>query len=63
LDIGSKIRTFRKRKGISQRELAKLIGKSHSTVSKYEINQRNPSPGTLVTIAENLDIKAADLFN
>ena len=62
MDIGSKIRSFRKMKGISQRELAKRIGKSHSTVSKYEYNQRNPSPGTLVSIAENLDIKASDFF-
>ena len=36
IEIGQRIRAFRKGKGLSQTELAEKIGKSLRTVQKYE---------------------------
>lgn len=43
------LKTFRKRSGLSQRELALLLGCKHgSKVSRYERDERLPSPRTLI---------------
>ena len=37
----STVRRWRKEKGLTQLEAAKLLGVHHSTLSKYESNDRN----------------------
>lgn len=53
--LGSRLKYLRERKGLSQRDLAKMIQVSSSTVAMYELNQRSPDNVTV--------IKLADFFN
>lgn len=56
---GEDIRRERERLGITQDELAKLLGVAANTVSRWEIGQRNPHPLTLKAIRTVLaEVKA-----
>jgi transcriptional regulator with XRE-family HTH domain len=63
LDIGIKIKEFRKSKGLTQQELAEKIGVTAVTVTRYENNSRKPDFVILNEIADALDCKLADLVN
>lgn len=43
IQIGSTIKELRKAKGISQKEMSKLLDIPYSTYSNYENNNREPS--------------------
>lgn len=53
--IGLRIRERRKALGMSQEELADLIGSSQRQVSKYEIGQNDPTGDVLTKLADTLD--------
>jgi len=54
--FGEKLRTLRKRDGVSLRKLASMLGySSHSLITYIESNERKPSA--------ELVIKIADIFN
>ena len=56
---GEDIRREREKLGITQDELAKLLGVATNTVSRWEIGQRNPHPLTLKAIRTVLaEVKA-----
>lgn len=50
--IGEKIRSLRKRKGLSQRKLADLLGVSPSAIAMYETDKRTPDNELLGKIAD-----------
>lgn len=50
--IGSKIKQLRKIMHLTQKDLAKLLGLSTSTVQKYELEQREPTIETLSKMSE-----------
>lgn len=50
--IGSKLKTLRKAKKLTQEDLAGLIGVKRATISNYEINRRQPSLSELKRFAE-----------
>lgn len=50
--IGSKLRTLRKAKKLTQDEFASLIGVKRATISNYEIDRRQPSLSELTRFAE-----------
>lgn len=50
--IGSKLRELRKKRGISQEDLAKVLGVTKSTISKYELGQREPDINAILKISE-----------
>lgn len=50
--LGLNLRRLRRLRDISQQELADGIGKSHSTISKYEKANVKPEPDVLQEIAE-----------
>jgi transcriptional regulator with XRE-family HTH domain len=52
----------RQKKGLSQRELAKLLKRPHSVIGMIEANQRQVNVPEFIAIAEALDADAADLF-
>ncbi|MBR7122994.1 MAG: helix-turn-helix transcriptional regulator [Oscillospiraceae bacterium] len=54
--IGSRIKAARKRRGMSQKALAKRICKCASAVSGYENDFQIPPLDVLVTIAKVLDV-------
>jgi len=61
--FGTKLREYRRRVGMSQRELARRIGRDFSYISKVE-NDRLPPPAadTVVKICEVLNIEPNELL-
>jgi transcriptional regulator with XRE-family HTH domain len=49
-------------KGISQTELAEILGKSFSTVNAYCANRQQPSLEVLAEIADFLSVSIKDLI-
>jgi transcriptional regulator with XRE-family HTH domain len=60
--VGNKIREFRKRRNLTQKELGEKIGVKHNTISAYENGTNSPEQSALFKIARALDIKVDDLF-
>lgn len=54
--IGERLQELRKDRGMSQEELANILGVSHYTVSSYECNRSDPDDKSKVTIAKLFDI-------
>lgn len=52
VDISNKITLLRKQKGLSQTELAKLVGCSREIISKYEKDNATPSIDIAKKIAD-----------
>ena len=60
-ELGQKIKTARKQKGLSQEQLAELVGYKVGTISKYEQGYRIPDIGMLRKIAFVLECNLAEL--
>ena len=56
MTFGEKIRTARKLKNMTQRELASLIGAKHNSISDWENDKNRPDPETIELICGILDI-------
>lgn len=63
LRIGKRLRYYRKRRDITLDELASLINKSRSTISKYEQGSIAPDIETLYLIARMLNISIYQLLD
>ncbi|WP_126424969.1 helix-turn-helix domain-containing protein [Brevibacillus marinus] len=61
MDIGTTIRTIRKRKGITIAQLCEATGLSKGFLSQVENNKTSPSISTLETIAHYLNVPLAYL--
>ena len=62
LDVGARLRAVRERAGLSQRELAKRAGVTHSTISLIEQEAHAPSLASLHRILSAIPISIADFF-
>lgn len=62
INIGIRLKKIRTKKGVSQTELAKLVGVSPSSISQIESNQIYPSLPALMKMAEILSIDMASFF-
>lgn len=62
MDIGERIKGFRKEKGLTQQELAKSTGLSRSYLSDVENNRKNPSIRTVESIAKKLNTTLCELL-
>ncbi len=51
LNMGSKIKKARKDAGLSQKQLASLVGVSDKAISAYEVNRAEPPPSMLREIS------------
>ena len=60
-ELGQKIKSVRKQKGLSQEQLADLVGYKVGTISKYEQGYRIPDIGMLRKIAAALECNLAEL--
>ena len=60
--LSTVIARVRKRRGLSQRDLAALLKRPHSVVGMIESNQRQVNVPEFLAIAEALDTDPADLF-
>ena len=54
--LGSRIKQARKNKGLTQRQLADLIGAKHNSISNWEKDQNKPDPDTIELLCGVLDI-------
>jgi transcriptional regulator with XRE-family HTH domain len=61
LYIGDRLRTLRKRKLLTQEQLAERSGIAVSTVIRVERNQVEPQGATIRKLAEALEIKPEEL--
>jgi len=62
LDLGQRLRELRTRKGLSQTELARLVGVTPSTISQVESNLIYPSMPALLKMAEVLSVDVPSFF-
>lgn len=60
--IGEKIRTLRRKEGLSQEELAFRIGVSRQTISKWESDAMNPNMDSIRALCDIFDVKADFFF-
>ncbi len=61
LPLGRRIRTLRKRRGVTQAALARLIDISASYLNLLEHNQRSITPSILVRLAKALDVNVNEI--
>ena len=59
----SKLAVWRKRRGFSQRALAKLSKVSYVTIARLETGRFDPRLSTLRQLAKVLKVKARDLLD
>ena len=62
-EIGNKIKELRKKKGLSQEELAELASVNLRTIQRIESNESEPRGNTLNLICKVLDINAEDILD
>ena len=61
-DLGKRLKEFRTKRGLSQTELAKLVGVTPSTISQVESNLIYPSLPALLKMAEVLAVELSSFF-
>ncbi len=62
LVLHNNVARFRKEKGMSQSELAKMVGVSRNTISSIETGQFNPTAKLALILCIALDKKFEELF-
>lgn len=62
LVLKNKIKEVRQERGLSQEELAKLVGVSRNTISSIETGQFSPTAKLALILCIALDKKFEDLF-
>ena len=61
-DFAKNLRQFRKEKGYTQIELAKLINYGYTAIANYESTRNEPSLDTLIELARILDVTIDELI-
>ena len=56
MSFGENLVSLRKRKGVSQEQLAEVLGLTRQTVSKWELNQSTPDLQYIVHISEYFNV-------
>lgn len=62
MEIGRRLQAIRKAKGLSQRELAKRVKVTNSTISLIEQNKVSPSISSLKKVLDGIPISLAEFF-
>lgn len=58
METGKRIRDYRKKAGLSQKELGERLGVSQQHIAQYESGKRLPKLSTMVKLASALNIDA-----
>lgn len=61
MNIGQNIRIYRKKAGLSQKELGEKLGVSQQHIAQYENGKRTPKLETIIKIASALDCEVSDI--
>lgn len=62
LILKNRLKEIRTKQGLSQNELAKIVGVSRNTISSIEIGQFNPTAKLALILCIALDKKFEELF-
>ncbi|MCQ2383231.1 MAG: helix-turn-helix transcriptional regulator [Clostridia bacterium] len=62
LELNNHLKERRSEKGLSQEELAKLVGTTRQTIISIEKKQFNPTTKLAILLSVALDCKVEDLF-
>ena len=62
-DIGKFIQEIRKEKGLTQKELAEIVGVSDKTISKWENGNSSPDTSMLLSLSEALEVTVNELLS
>ncbi len=62
-EIGSRIRKYREKLGMSQNELAEQLGIKHSRVSNWEQGTNRPDADLLAELCRVLNVSPSELLN
>lgn len=62
-EFGERLKKFRKDKGLSQENLARVIGKDATTIGRFESGRLIPDAEQITLICNELEINESDLFN
>lgn len=60
--IGKRLKEIRKQKGMTQKQLAEMIGVSVSTIKKWEQDIVDPNTSAMISIAVALNVSLDYLF-
>ena len=60
--LGETIRTAREAHGLGLRQLARLVNAHPAQVLRWESGETVPAPKALAAVAEQLELRASDLF-
>lgn len=63
MDVGARLQSIRKLKGLSQRELAKRAGVTNSTISMIEKNSVSPSISSLKKVLSGIPMSLVEFFS
>lgn len=63
ITLKNRLRLLRKKRGVSQRELARRAGMQHPAICRIERGERVPTFLTMKKIAGALDVDVSDLFS
>lgn len=63
MDVGERLQSIRKLKGLSQRELAKRAGVTNSTISMIEKNSVSPSISSLKKVLAGIPMSLVEFFS
>lgn len=58
VEFGQKLRSLRKQKNLTQKQLADMIGVQNSIISFYELGDRIPSPEIIIKLAATLQVSS-----
>ncbi|MBQ8458553.1 helix-turn-helix transcriptional regulator [bacterium] len=61
--LGQKIKEYRKKKGLTQEQLAEAVGLDTVTVSKIETGRNYPTSVNLANIANTLCVQPRELYD
>lgn len=62
-EIGSRIRRYREERGLSQKQLAELIGVKNSRVSNWEQGLNRPDADILAALCRALQVSPSELLD
>ena len=62
LAICDNMKAIRRKKGMTQKQVADACGLADSTIRTYELGNANPKPATVAKIAKALGVSAAELY-
>lgn len=62
-EFGERLKKFRKDKGLSQENLARVIGKDATTIGRFESGRLIPDAEQITLMCNELEINESDLFN